>query len=96
VVDGAVVCDALPNVDFVVSMFLPSDVDADVSDLHQMEVMLNHTAKPIVFVTNDFANCERVVRMAELVAGGSRALEAKPFCACYVNVTTALRHGALH
>lgn len=92
VVDGAVVCDGLPNVDFVMSMFLPSDVDPDVSDLLQMEAMLNHTTKPIVFVTTDVANCKRVVRMAEAVRGGSRALEAKPFCACYVNVTSALRH----
>lgn len=90
--DGAVVCDRLDHVDFVMSMFLPSDVDPGVSDLHQMEVMLNHTTKPIVFVTNDFANCVRVVQMAEVVAGGADALAAKPFCACYVNVTTAMRH----
>jgi trimethylamine--corrinoid protein Co-methyltransferase len=57
-----------------------------------MEAMLHHTTKPIVFVTNDFANCVRNVEMAEIVAGGSDALEARPFCACYVNVTTPLRH----
>jgi trimethylamine--corrinoid protein Co-methyltransferase len=97
VVEGATVCDALPNVDFVMSMFLPSDVDATLSDLHQMEAMVTCTTKPIVFVTTDFANCERVVAMAEIIAGGSAALAAKPFCACYVNVTSALRHneGAL-
>jgi trimethylamine--corrinoid protein Co-methyltransferase len=92
VVEGATLCDALPNVDFVMSMFLPSDVDVDISDLRQMEAMVTHTTKPIVFVTTDFANCERVVRMAEAVAGGSAALAAQPFCACYVNVTSALRH----
>lgn len=90
--DGVVVCDGLEHVDFVMSMFLPSDIDPGVSDLRQMEVMLNHTTKPIVFVTNDFANCVRVVEMAEAVAGGSDALAAKPFCACYINVTTAMRH----
>jgi trimethylamine--corrinoid protein Co-methyltransferase len=90
--DGAVVCDGLDHVDFVMSMFLPSDIDPGVSDLHQMEVMLNHTTKPIIFVTNDFANCARVVEMAEAVVGGSEALAAKPFCACYINVTTAMRH----
>lgn len=92
VVDAAVVCDALPNIDFVMSMFLPSDTDAGLSDLLQMEAMVNHTTKPIVFVTNDFPNCVRVVEMAEAVAGGNRALEEKPFCACYINVTTGLRH----
>ena len=92
VVEGVTVCDALPNVDFVMSMFLPTDIDPGVSDLHQMDVLLNHTTKPIVFVTNDFPNCERVVKMAETVAGGDDALAAKPFCACYINVTTAMRH----
>jgi len=92
VVEGATLCDALPNVDFVMSMFLPSDVDVHLSDLRQMEAMVTHTTKPIVFVTTDFANCERVVGIAEAVAGGSAALAARPFCACYVNVTSALRH----
>jgi trimethylamine--corrinoid protein Co-methyltransferase len=92
VVDGTVICDALPHIDFVMSMFLPSDADAEVSDVLQMEAMLHHTTKPIVFVTNDFANCVRNVEMAEIVAGGSDALEARPFCTCYVNVTTPLRH----
>jgi trimethylamine--corrinoid protein Co-methyltransferase len=92
VIDGAIVCDGLDNIDFLMSMFLPSDIDPAVSDLHQMEVMLNRTTKPIVFVTNDFANCVRVVHMAEAVAGGADALAERPFCACYINVTTGLRH----
>ncbi len=92
VIEGTVVCDALAHIDFVMSMFLPSDVNVDISDRLQMEAMLNHTTKPIVFVTNEFSGCVDAVRMAEAVAGGAAALEAKPFCACYVNVTTGLRH----
>jgi trimethylamine--corrinoid protein Co-methyltransferase len=92
VVEGVTVCDALPHIDFVMSMFLPSDMDADVSDRHQMAAMLQHTTKPIVFVTNEFEGCVDAVKMAQTVAGGSAALAAKPFCACYVNVTTGLRH----
>jgi trimethylamine--corrinoid protein Co-methyltransferase len=30
--------------------------------------------------------------MAEAVAGGARSLRQKPFVACYINVTTGLRH----
>ncbi len=92
VYDGMMVCDALPNVDFVMSMFLPSDVDAMVSDRYQMEAMLNTTSKPIVFVTNEFSGCQDAVEMAEIVAGGAEALKQKPFVACYINVTTGLRH----
>jgi trimethylamine--corrinoid protein Co-methyltransferase len=92
VVEGVRLCDGLPNIDFVMSMFLPSNVDAAVSDLHQMAVMLHNTTKPIIFVTNEFAGCVDAVAMAEHVAGGADALRQKPFVACYVNVTSGLRH----
>ena len=92
VVEGITVCDALPNVDFVMSMFLPSDVDAMVSDRYQMEAMLNNTSKPIVYVTNEFSGCVDAVEMAEAVVGGAEALRQRPLAACYINVTTGLRH----
>jgi trimethylamine--corrinoid protein Co-methyltransferase len=92
VVEGISVCDALPHVDFVMSMFLPSDVDAMVTDRYQMEAMLNNTTKPIVFVTNEFSGCADAVEMAEIVAGRAEALRLRPFVACYINVTTGLRH----
>jgi len=92
VVEGMTVCDALPHIDFVMSMFLPSDVDALASDRYQMEVMLNQTTKPIVYVTNEFSGCVDAVEMAEAVAGGAEALKLRPFAACYINVTTGLRH----
>ena len=92
VVEAMTVCDALPNVDFVMSMFLPSDVDAMASDRYQMEAMLNNTTKPIVFVSNEFSGCVDAVEMAEVVAGGAEALQLRPFVACYINVTTGLRH----
>jgi trimethylamine--corrinoid protein Co-methyltransferase len=92
VVDGITVCDALPHIDFVMSMFLPMDVNPMVSDRYQMEVMLNRTTKPIVYVTNEFSGCVDAVEMAEVVAGGAEALKLKPWVACYINVTTGLRH----
>jgi trimethylamine--corrinoid protein Co-methyltransferase len=92
IVDGLTVCDALPHVDFVMSMFLPSDVNPMVSDRYQMEAMLNRTDKPIIFVTNEFSGCADAVEMAEIVAGSPEALRQRPFLACYINVTTALRH----
>jgi trimethylamine--corrinoid protein Co-methyltransferase len=92
VIEGVRVCEALPNVDFVMSMFLPSDVDPPLSDVLQMEVMLNHTGKPIIFVTNEFQGCVDAVAMTEAVAGGAEPLRMKPFIACYVNVTSGLVH----
>lgn len=92
VVEGTILCDALENIDFVMSMFLPSDVDEELADRYQMEVMLKHTTKPILFVTYEMSGCVDAVRMAEAVVGSPEALREKPFIACYVNVTTGLRH----
>jgi trimethylamine--corrinoid protein Co-methyltransferase len=92
VVEGITLCDALPNIDFVMSMFLPVDVPDVVADRHQMKAMLSHTVKPIIYVTTDLAGCVDAVEMAEVVVGGADALHEKPLAGCYVNVTTGLRH----
>lgn len=90
--EGITLCDALPHIDFVMSMFLPSDVPQIVADRFQMEVMLNYTTKPIVYVTYDTTGCLDAVEMAEIVAGGAQPLRERPFTLCYINVTTGLRH----
>lgn len=82
--------DALPEIDFVMSAFLPDDVDARIYDRYQMEVMLNNTTKPIVYVTPDFEGCVTAVEMCEAVAGGAEAFQRRPFATCYINVTSGL------
>jgi trimethylamine--corrinoid protein Co-methyltransferase len=89
--DGARLCDALPNVDFVMSMILPTDVDAALADRFQMEAMLKHSTKPIIFVSYELDGCVDAVAMAEAVAGSADALAQKPFLACYINAVSGLR-----
>ena len=90
VVDAIRVMDHLPEIDFVMSLFLPKDVDQRIYDRYQMEVMLNHTTKPIVFVSPDFEGCVAAVEMCEAVAGGADAFRRYPFATCYINVTSGL------
>ena len=71
--EAAILMDALPEMAFVMSMFIPEDVDQRIFDRYQMEVMLNHTTKPIVFVSPDFEGCVAAVEMCERVAGGAEA-----------------------
>ncbi|MCI0520330.1 MAG: trimethylamine methyltransferase family protein [Chloroflexi bacterium] len=92
--DAAVLMDALPEIDFVMSAFLPEDVDERIYDRYQMEVMLNNTTKPIVFVTPDFEGCVTAVEMCEVVAGGVEAFQKRPFATCYINVTSGLTANA--
>jgi trimethylamine--corrinoid protein Co-methyltransferase len=88
--DAATVQDALPELEFVMSMFLPEDVDQRLYDRYQMETMLNYTTKPIVFVTPDFEGCVAAVEMCEAVAGGAEAFQRRPFATCYINITSGL------
>ena len=88
--DAITMQDALPEVDFVMSAVLPSDVDQRIYDRYQMEVMLNYTTKPIVFVTPDFEGCVAAIEMCEAVAGGADAFQRSPFATCYINVTSGL------
>jgi trimethylamine--corrinoid protein Co-methyltransferase len=92
VIDATIVCDALPNIDFLMSFCIANELDPQTYDRHQMRAMLMHSTKPILFVTLDFAGCIDAVKMAEVVVGGPEALECKPLCACYINVSGALRH----
>jgi trimethylamine--corrinoid protein Co-methyltransferase len=73
-VDGYRLCDALPNLHFVMSVGLPADVDPALTYDVQMALMLEHTAKPLVFVTDGRASCQRAIDMAAAVAGGHEAL----------------------
>ena len=88
--EASTLMDALPEIDFVMSAFLPEDVDQRVYDRYQMEVMLNTTTKPIVFVTPDFEGCVAAIDMCEAVAGSAEAFQKKPFATCYINVTSGL------
>jgi len=92
VIEGTILCDYLKNIDFVMSMVLPKDVNQTTADRYQMEAMLNHTTKPIVYVTYELGGCLDAVQMAEEVAGGSEALMQKPMVVCYINAVSGLFH----
>jgi trimethylamine--corrinoid protein Co-methyltransferase len=96
VVDGIRVADAMPHIDFIMSMFLPNDVPI-AADVRQMEVMLNYSAKPICFVTYEWEGTKEIIEMLEVVVGGAEQLRINPTAILYLNPTTAFRHneGAL-
>ncbi len=90
--DGLTVVDALPNMAFAMSMFLPSDVPPAMADREQMAAMLKHTVKPLVVVSYDIDAMTDAIAMAEAVAGGADALRRRPLAAFYINVTRGLVH----
>jgi trimethylamine--corrinoid protein Co-methyltransferase len=96
VVDGIRVADALPHIDFIMSMYLPSDMPV-AADVRQMEAMLTYSSKPICFVTYEWEGTEEIIEMLEVVVGGAEQLRIKPTAILYLNPTTAFKHneGAL-
>jgi trimethylamine--corrinoid protein Co-methyltransferase len=94
VAEGSRLCDALPDIDFVMSMVLPSDVDATLADTYQMEAMLSNTVKPILYVSYESQGLVNAVEMAEAVVGGADALREKPILTCYINVVSGAVHNA--
>ena len=69
----AVLADKLPNLDFVMSMGLPGDVDMAVDDLAPVAAMLRGTGKPIIVAPKDGDAVEPIVEMAR-IAGEEKSV----------------------
>src|SRR5512146_3332289 len=81
ILEDTIVCDALPNIDFLMSFCIANDLDPQTYDRHQMRAMLANSVKPILFVTLEMAGCVDAVRMAEAVRGGPDAMRSSSLCA---------------
>jgi trimethylamine--corrinoid protein Co-methyltransferase len=84
--------DALPQLDFCMSMGIPADLDTDSAYRWQFAKMVEHTTKPIVFVCDDRADCEAIAAMAAAAAGGMDALRLNPTLLLYSEPSTPLKH----
>jgi trimethylamine--corrinoid protein Co-methyltransferase len=92
VAEAARLSDALPNIDFVMSLGLASDVPTADSFVHQFEAMVLNTAKPIIYTAGDLRDVKDIVSMAEAVAGGAEALRANPSLILYAEPSSPLQH----
>jgi trimethylamine---corrinoid protein Co-methyltransferase len=84
--------DALPELGFCMSMGIPSDLEATNTYRQQFAFMLENTSKPIVFVCDDLADCEVIIAMAAVAAGGIADLRLNPTLLLYSEPTTPLKH----
>lgn len=90
--NSARLADALPNLDFVMSMALPSDVPIATSDRRSFLAMMENTVKPLVFTAWDEQGLADIIAMAEAIAGGPEELKLKPFLLPYLEPTSPLQH----
>lgn len=84
--------DTLPNLDFVMSAALPSDVRAATSDRRSFLAMVKNTTKPIVFTAWDEKGLADILSMAETIAGNQEKLALNPFLLAYLEPTSPLQH----
>ena len=89
--DIARLCDALPNIDFNMSMANPSDVPTSDMYVHEFIQMMRGSTKPVVITANDRRDVEDIWRIAAAVAGGEDRLRQKPFLLCYLEPVSPLR-----
>ena len=92
VAETARLADSLPNLDFVMSMALPSDVPSATSDRRSFLTMIENTTKPVVFTAWDETGLADIISMAEAVAGGAEQLSLNPFLLAYLEPSSPLQH----
>jgi len=67
------VADKLPNLEFVMSMGLPDDVDMAIDDMAPVAAMLRGTSKPLIVAPKDGNAVEPILELAR-VAGNERSV----------------------
>jgi trimethylamine--corrinoid protein Co-methyltransferase len=87
--------DALPDIDFILSMGLASDVPRETADLHHFEAMVCDTSKPVFFTATSHQNLMDIIDMAREIAGGQQELQEEPFLGLFAMPSPPLRHSRI-
>ncbi len=88
--DIARLADGLENIDFVMSMGVPSDVPVNDAYLHEFIRLIQGSVKPLVYTAQDRRDMEDIYQIACAVAGGEQALREKPFLLHYAEPISPL------
>jgi trimethylamine--corrinoid protein Co-methyltransferase len=77
------VCDALPNIDYVMSLGLIDDVTPSLAPIYEFAEMVSNTAKPLMAWAYSSDEVKDIYQMAVSVAGSEEALAREPFLAFF-------------
>ncbi len=90
---AARLCDAFPEIDFVMSFALPADVPNVDWETRQYYFILQNTDKPPIMTSfSGIDTLERMHEMACLVAGGEAAFRTRPNYILYGQFVSPLQH----
>jgi trimethylamine--corrinoid protein Co-methyltransferase len=85
-------CDALPNIDFIMSSAYPQDVPACASYLECFRAMVTSTTKPMVMTAAGVDDLEVMWKIACELRGGAEELREKPYFVQYGEPVSPLMH----
>lgn len=89
---AAVVADALPNIDFIMSFAFPSDHPPDLGHLLGFRAMVTHSVKPIVCTAQGRNDLHKMWEIARILRDGKDPLHSKPYFIHYAEPSSPLKH----
>ncbi len=90
--NAAKVCDALPNIDFAMSLCMIGDHEPILADIHETDAMIRNTTKPLSLWAFSGENLDTILQMCGTVVGGMDKFAEKPFVIVYNEPTTPMVH----
>ncbi len=79
----AMFVDAMPHIDFVMSMAIADDYPGTSSFVHQFDAMMSGTSKPIVYTAQGLKDMQPIYEMMCVLRGSPSEVSAKPFAILY-------------
>jgi trimethylamine--corrinoid protein Co-methyltransferase len=86
----ALVCDALDQVDYVMSLGLIDDVEPSLAPVYEFAEMVTQTTKPVLPWAYSTENVSDIYEIALAVAGSDEALRERPFLALFTTFQSPL------
>jgi trimethylamine--corrinoid protein Co-methyltransferase len=90
--DFARLADALPNIDFTMSMGIAPEVDSIRADKNHFLAMVENTTKPVLFTAQTPQAMKDIIEICSVTAGGTDIFRLKPFAVLYAMPTAPLIH----
>jgi trimethylamine--corrinoid protein Co-methyltransferase len=86
------VCDALPNIDFIMSFAHPSDIAPGKAYLESFLAMVENSVKPIVCTAEGRRDLAEMWEISRILRETDKALQAKPYWIHYAEPISPLKH----
>lgn len=89
---AAVVADALPNIDFIMSFAFPSDYPPEHGHLLSFREMAINSIKPIICTARGKDDLQKMWEIARTLRDGEKNLQKKPYFIHYTEPSSPLKH----